>query len=213
MASDPEEPVTPHLGGPLAPAIERVKRLLLEPKEEWPRIDAEATTPRDIFTSYVMILAAIPAVAVAIGLTLFMPRLPGVFGFSILAVLAGAIVQYLLTLGGVWMVSQIIDALAPTFGGTKDPIKALKLAAYFPTALWIACAALVAPILGLFVAFVAVAGFVYSLYILYLGLPVLMKNPPDKTAPYFIVLLLVAMVVFFLVAVIVRRVVYGGMFY
>ena len=210
MATVPEKPVTPQPGGPLSPVIERARRLLLEPKTEWPRIDAEATTPRDIFTSYVMILAAIPAVAAAIGMILFMPRLPGVFGFSIPSVLAGVIVQYLLALGGVWVMSLIIDALAPTFGGTKDPLKALKLAAYYPTALWIACAALVVPILG---GLVALAGLVYSLYLLYLGLPVLMKNPNDKTAPYFIVLLLVAIVVFFLISVIVRRIVYGGMFY
>ena len=210
MASDPEKPVTPQPGGPIAPAVDRARRLLLEPKEEWPRIDSEATTPKDIFTSYVMILAAIPAIAYAIMMILFMPRLPGVFGFSLPSVLAGVVVQYLLGLAGVYVMGLIIDALAPSFGGTKDSLKALKVAAYFPTALWVACAALVIPVVGLLVVLV---GFAYSLYLLYLGLPVLMKNPPDKTAPYFVVILLAAIVVFWLIATIARRVVYGGMFY
>ena len=210
MASDPEKPVTPQPGGPIAPAVERAKRLLLDPNAEWPRIAEETTTPRDIFTGYVMILAAIPVVAVAIAMILFMPRLPGVYGFSIMSVLAGAVVQYLLALAGVFALSLIIDALAPTFGGSKDSLRALKLAAYFPTALWVACAALVVPVLG---AIVALVGFAYSLYLLYAGLPVLMKNPPDKTAPYFIVILLVAIILVWLIATIVRSLIYGGMFY
>lgn len=210
MATDPEKPVTPQPGGPIAPAVERAKRLLLDPRAEWPRIDAEATSPKAIFTSYVMILAAIPAVTTAIAMILFMPRLPGIYGFSVPSVLAGVVVQYLLALAGVWVMSLIIDALAPTFGGTRDSLKALKVAAYYPTALWVACAALILPIIG---AIVVLVGFGYSLYLLYLGLPVLMKNPQDKTAPYFVVLLLVAIVVFWLIATIARKVVYGGMFY
>jgi len=210
MATDPEKPVTPNPGGPIAPVVDRAKRLLLEPKAEWPRIDAEAATPKSLFTNYVMILAAIPAIAFALSMILFMPRLPGVFGFSMMSVLAGVVVQYLLTLAGVYVMSLIIDALAPTFGGTRDSLKALKLAAHYPTAVWVACAALIVPVIG---AIIALVGLVYSLYLLYLGLPVLMKNPQDKTAPYFVVILLVAIVVFWLINMIVQRVVYGGMFY
>jgi hypothetical protein len=210
MATDPEKPVTPRPDGPLKPVVDRAKALLLDPKAEWPRIEAEPATPQGIFTSYVMIFAAIPAVAYALMMILFMPRLPGVFGFSLLAVLAGVVVQYLLGLAGVYVMSLIIDALAPSFGGTKDNLKALKLAAYYPTALWVACAALVIPLLGLLIMLV---GFAYSLYLLYVGLPVLMKNPPDRTGPYFVVILLIAIIVFWLINMTVQRVVNGGMFY
>lgn len=210
MAADLEKPVPPKPDGPLTPVVDRARRLLLDPKAEWPRIDAEGTTPKGIFTSYVMIVAAIPAVAYALMMILFMPSLPGVFGFSIPSILAGTVVQYLLSLAGVYVMSLIIDALAPSFGGTKDSLKALKVAAYYPTAVWVASAALVIPFIGLLIVLV---GLVYSLYLLYIGLPVLMKNPPDKTAPYFVVLLLIAIVVFWLINMIVNRVVYGGMFY
>ena len=210
MATDPEKPVTPQPGGPIAPVVDRARRLLLDPKAEWPRIDAEPATPKDIFTAYVMIVAAIPAVAYALMMILFMPRLPGVFGFSIPSVLAGVVVQYLLSLAGVYVMGLIIDALAPSFGGTKDSLKALKLAAHYPTAVWVASAALVVPFIGLLIVLV---GFIYSLYLLYVGLPVLMKNPQDKTAPYFVVILLIAIVVFWLINMIVQRIVYSGMFY
>ena len=218
MASDPDglktpepnKPVPPSPGGPVAPVVDRAKRLLLDPKAEWPRIDSEPATPKGIFTGYVMIMAAIPAVAFGLMMILFMPRLPGVYGFSIVSVLAGMIVQYLLGLAGVYLMSLIIDALAPSFEGRKDSLKALKLAAYYPTAVWVASAAMIVPVLGMIVVLV---GVVYSLYLLYVGLPVLMKNPPDKTAPYFVVILLIAIVVFWLINMIVQRVVYGGMFY
>ena len=35
----------------------------------------------------------------------------------------------------------------------------------------------------------------YSLYVLYLGMPVLMKTPADKLVPYFVVVLIAAIVV------------------
>jgi len=50
--------------------VDRVKKILIQPKQEWPVIATEPHTVQDIFTSYVMILAAIPAVAGFIGLSL-----------------------------------------------------------------------------------------------------------------------------------------------
>jgi hypothetical protein len=43
---------------------------------------------------------------------------------------------------------------------------------------------------------IALAGGIYSLYTLYLGLPKLMKCPPDKTVGYFVVSIVVAIVVY-----------------
>ena len=50
--------------------IERVQSILLKPKQTWPVIAAEGGDAASIYTGYVMILAAIPAVAGFIGLTL-----------------------------------------------------------------------------------------------------------------------------------------------
>ena len=115
--------------------IERVQAILLKPRETWPVIAAEGGDTASIFTGYVMILAAIPAVAGFIGLTLV-----GVGGFGLnyrLPILAGLvqmIVSYLLTLVMVFVLALIVNALAPTFGGTKDSLRALKLVAYGVTA-------------------------------------------------------------------------------
>ncbi|MFT4241222.1 MAG: hypothetical protein QM569_02960 [Acidovorax sp.] len=44
--------------------IERVKNILLQPRETWAAIDAEATDVATLFTRYATVLAAIPAVVV-----------------------------------------------------------------------------------------------------------------------------------------------------
>src|SRR4051812_47659157 len=104
--------------------VERVKNILLSPKTEWPVIASESTDVKSLYLNYVMILAAIPAIAGAIG-TMFVSF--GVRGIGY------AIVHYILTLVMVFLVALLIDALAPTFGGTKSQINALKLVAYSAT--------------------------------------------------------------------------------
>jgi hypothetical protein len=74
----------------------------------------------------------------------------------------------------------IIDALAPKFGGRKDFVSAFKLVAYASTA------AMVSGLSYLLTAlpFLMLLGALYSLYLLYIGLPVLMKCPPGRALPY-----------------------------
>ena len=196
--------------------ISRVQNILLKPKEEWGVIDAEPATVQSIYTSYVMILAAIPAVGMAIGLLFFMPRpsaeiaaVGQAFGVPVLttgSIIVGAVVQYILSLVSVYIMAMIIDGVAPSFGGTKDQLKAFKVAAYYPTAAWVAGILYIIPLLGL-LAFIAA---IYSLYTLYLGLPKLMRVPQDKTVGYFVVTLVIAFIVFMIVGYVANRITYGG---
>ena len=199
--------------GPQKSLVDRAKDILVAPAAEWQRIDAEPATIGGLFTSYVMILAAIPAVAMAIGLFLFMPRGVTVYGLyyglSTGGIIAGAVLQYVMNLVGVYVVGLIIDALAPTFGSAKNQLQAMKVAAYYPTAAWVAGALMIVPQLGVVALLV---GGIYSLYLLYLGLPILMKTPQDKQVGYFVVTLIAAIVVLALINTIVNRIIYGGMF-
>ena len=173
--------------------IERVQAILLKPKETWPVIAAEGGDVAGVFTKYVMILAAIPALANFIGMTVF-----GIGGFGItvrigfVAAILNLVVGYLLTLVMVFVLALIVDALAPTFGGTKNRLAAVKVVAYSMTALW------VAGILGLMPALAALAaliGLVWAVYLLYTGLPVLMRAPADKAGAYTAVVIVCALVV------------------
>jgi len=161
--------------------IERVQPILVRPKQTWPVIAAEGGDAASIFTGYVMILAAIPAVAAFIGLTLV-----GVGGFGVsyrLPVLAGLvqmIVSYLLTLAMVFVLALIVNGLAPTFGGTKDSVRALKLVAYGTTASFLGGIFNLIPMLSL----LGVLASLYSIYLIYTGIAVMMRCPPDKAGAY-----------------------------
>ena len=173
--------------------VDRVKSILLSPKTEWEVIDAEPATVADLYKGYIIPLAAIGPIAQAIGSSVFGYTLPflGTYRTPIVSAITGAIVTYVLTLVGVYVLSLIIDALAPTFNGTKNQIQALKVAAYSSTASWLA--GIFALIPGL--RFFGILG-LYSLYLLYLGLPVLMKSPKEKAMGYTVVVIIAAIVLF-----------------
>ncbi len=179
--------------------VERVKGILLAPKLEWPRIDAEPSTIADIYKNHVIPLAAIGPVATLIGGQVFGH---GAFGIvyrpTFLSAVATAVVSYVLTLAMVFILSLVIDALAPQFGGVKNKVSAFKVAAYGATAGWAAAIFGLIPALSL----IGLLGGLYSLYLIYLGLPVLMKAPEDRAVGYTGVVILVMIVAVLLVSVI-----------
>ena len=100
---------------------ERIKNILLKPKEEWQIIAAEATSIAELYRNYIFILAAIGPVASFIGMSLVGVSLPvgGTFRVSIARGLASAVVHYGLALAAVYLLAMIIDALAPLFPGKR----------------------------------------------------------------------------------------------
>ncbi|WP_454907675.1 Yip1 family protein [Variovorax gossypii] len=171
--------------------VERVQSILLKPKATWPVIDAEPADPASLYRNYVMILALIPAVASFIGLSLIGI---GAFGISfrvpIVSGLAHMVVGYVLSLVMVFVLALIIDAMAPTFEGTRSQIGALKLSAYASTAAFVGGVFSLLPSLSIIGALAAL----YGIYLLYTGLPVLMRCPPDKAVPYTAVVVVCAIV-------------------
>jgi hypothetical protein len=179
--------------------VTRAKNIILSPKTEWPVIDAEPATVGGLYRNYIIILAAIPPLAMAIGLLLFGINLIIVtVRPSATYILANAITQYVMGLVGVYVLALIIEALAPTFGGTKNRIQALKVAAYSYTPAWIAGILLLMPSLALLVMLASL----YCLYLLYLGLPVLMKSSPDKKGVYLAAVIVAAIVIGLVAAVV-----------
>lgn len=177
--------------------VQRVQDILLRPKATWPQIDAEPADEASLYTGYVMILALIPAVASFIGLSLIGV---GAFGVSmrvpVLSGLVSMVVGYVASLVMVFVLALIVDALAPTFGGTKNRMAALKLVAYASTAGFVGGIFGLLPVLSILA---ALAG-LYSIYLLYTGLPVLMKCPPEKAIAYTAVAALCAIVGWMVIA-------------
>ena len=172
--------------------VQRAKDILLDPKGAWPRIEAEPATVQSIYVPYVVALAAISALAGFIGLSVF-----GVGGFGmsfripVFAGLTNMVFGFILSLAMVFVMALVADALAPTFGGQKNQINALKLMAYGSTAGLLGGIFAIIPaasLLGLLAA-------LYSIYLIYTGLPVLMKCAQEKTLAYTTVLVVCGIVV------------------
>ncbi len=185
--------------------IERVKAILTSPRTEWPVAAAEPATVSSLYAGYIAIVAALPIIAGFIKGSLIGTGMLGITVRTPIGMgIVGMLLQYVLTLALVYVMALIINALAPTFGGQKDMVQALKTVAYAWTASWIAGIAVIVPWLGWLI---AIAGAIYSIYLLYLGLPHTMKCPPEKAGGYTAVSIIVAIVLSWIVALIIGGVI------
>jgi hypothetical protein len=185
--------------------VERAKNILLSPATEWDKVAAETTTPKEVVITYVIPLAALAAIAHFVSSVVIGTRMPfvGTYHMGMVMGLVMAVYQFVMAIVSVFVIAFITDALAGSFGGTKDMNQAVKLTAYTFTASWIGSVFGIIPFLGWLLAFLMA---IYGLYILYLGLPKLMKNPADKTIVYEIVIIIVAIIVMVVISTI------GGLF-
>lgn len=162
--------------------IERAKRITLKPQAEWPVIAAEPASAAGIFSSYVMPLAAIGPIALVIGLSIVGISVPflGTYRAPLGSSIAQAAFSFVMILIGVLIMSAIAAFLAPSFGGRRDNIAALKLVSYSYTP------AFVAGILGLIPAlsFLQIFAAVWALYVFYRGTPALALSAREKAVPF-----------------------------
>lgn len=171
--------------------VERAKKLILQPKEEWQAIEAEPLTVQEIYTGYVMILAAIPAVASFIGLSIVgVGPFGSTFRVPLGAGVAHLIAIYVLGLGVVYALALIIEAFAPKFNGQTDFTQSLKLAAFFQTPAWLGGVFSIIPALWIIGFFMSL----YSLYLLFVGLPILTKTPENKALAFTLVLIIAVII-------------------
>jgi hypothetical protein len=177
----------------------RAKNILLTPTTEWPVIGAEPTTPGAIYLRYVAPLVAIGVIATFIGQTMVGTSLGplGIARVGVVTGLAHAILMFGLSFLQVFLISWLVDVLAPTFGGQRNSLAALKVTAYSFTPGWVAAILNIIPLLGI----LGILAALYGLYLLYLGLPVLMRSPKDKSVGYTVVLVICAIVLSVLVTV------------
>lgn len=176
--------------------VTRVRAVLLRPRDEWRLIDGERSDALTLYRGYIAPLAAIAPIAGLVGAALIGVSVPfvGAFRVSIGTALAQAVVAYALALAATYVLALVIDTLAPTFAGSRSMTQALKVAAYSSTAQWLAGVFALVPTLSP----LRVLG-LYSLYLLYLGLPVLMKVPSERAVSYTAAVVVVGVVLAVLV--------------
>ncbi len=144
--------------------VSRARSTLLTPKTEWPTIAAEADTVSHLYSHYIVVLAAIPAVVQVLRFSVVGVSAPflGTYRVGLLAGLSNAVLTYALSLIGVYVVALIVDTLAPTFHGQRDRVQALKTVAYAYTASWVASLVGIVPGLWLLA---TLAGIGYGIYL------------------------------------------------
>jgi hypothetical protein len=191
--------------------VQRVQGVLLRPKDEWLKIKNESTTVSELFTSYAVILAAIPAAAQFIGRLLFRLEVPfaRVPAWTAGRALSHAVLSYVFSLAIVYAFAVILDALAPNFSSARNLTNAMKLAVYGMTPVWVAGILYIIPGLGL----LATLAGLYGLYVLYEGFQApMMETPKDRVLGFLVVSAIAAAALFIIVWLIlgvlyVRRVV------
>lgn len=169
--------------------IERAKNMLLTPKTEWAVVEPEPTSIAALYTGYVIPLAALAAVMSFVRLSLigFGNPFGAAFRTPILTGLVYALVSFGFGLLGLYLVGLIINGLAPTFGGERNQRQALKTAAYAFTPAWLST---VFSLLPAFASLLQLAAGLYGIYLLYLGLPLLMRSARDKAVGYTVTVVL-----------------------
>ena len=182
--------------------VARAKGILTNPRQEWAAIDAEPLDLGQLLVGYVLPLAAIGPIASIIGWSAF--GFGGLFRLSMSTVIGMAITSYVMTIIGIFVLAWVINALAPSFNATQSMPQAIKVAAYSATAAWIG---------GIFNIFPAIAilgalAGLYSLYLCWVGLPILMKAPADKATTYVIVVIIVLIIIYVVIGAIASRMMY-----
>ena len=187
--------------------VDRVKNLILAPAKEWEVIKGESWTVADLFTKYAIILAGIPAIAGLIGYSLFGFSYGfGSFKLPIGTSITWAVLTYILSLVGVFVLGFIIDALAPSFGSTKDLVASLKVAVFSSTPGWVAGIINIFPSLSM----IAAVASIYGLVLLYMGLQKVKDVPKEKMVGYFVVILIIAILVHVVIGAIIGGIVFSG---
>jgi hypothetical protein len=163
--------------------VDRIVNIVLRPRREWPVVAMEPTTPALLFQNYAVPLAAVGPLMSILGLTLVGITRPQheTLHVPIGGAVKHALATYLLNLVGVYVLARAIEGLAPRFASEPDELSSLKLAIYAATPGWLAGALLVVPTLGI----LKLLATLYGAYLMWLGLPVLMRTPSSNVGGYF----------------------------
>jgi hypothetical protein len=190
--------------------IERAKKIIIEPKNEWLIINQEEISQSQLIVTYLIPLALIPAVASFIGFGLVGISIPFAGTYSSVSWgIKQAIISLLSIVGGALISAYIIDLLAPSFGAIKNSNKTLQLVVYSYTPTMIAGIFLITPSLSI----ISTLAGIYGLYLLYLGIQPLMQAPNEKALSYFIVSLIAMVFVFVVLTAILASIIVGSTFY
>lgn len=154
--------------------------LYAHPKEEWQTIDARHESLK-FSLIHILLVALIPSVcayfsAVHIGWSIGVGDPISLTPDSAVKM---AVAMYVALIIGVFALAYLAHWMAHTFGSEPTYTQTLELASYTSTPLFMVGIAALYPELW-FVMLVGLAGLSYSVYLLYVGVPILMHIPEER---------------------------------
>ncbi len=170
--------------------LSRAWGLFSNPKGEWEQIRDETTTIPSILIGYVAPLAAIPPICDLIGSTLFGHMLQSAPGEALIR----AVVTWLVSVALVAFLGILINLVADNFDADRDDLAAQKVAAYSLTPAFLSGVFSLWPPLWWLSIFALAA----MVFLMYRGLPILMKAPEDRALGYAATVTIAAVVAFVL---------------
>lgn len=155
--------------------------ILTHPDREWESIRADHETTSRLYLGHVLLLALIPAGAAYYGTT--------VVGWQVgdgdavrLSQSSAAqlcLLFYAAMICGIYLIGKFIDFFSMTYGVDESEHRGIVLAAYTATPLFLMGIIAVYPVLwvNMIAGVIAVC---WSVYLLYEGIPILMKIPEER---------------------------------
>jgi len=161
---------------------ERVRDLMTSPRAEWNAIAAEPVRAGDIWLGYVVPLALIGPIALAVAEVVFGSAFPlvGVVKATLVNGIAAALLAFAFSLVQVAVLAWAVCAIAPKFQAVPDRLAALQVVAYSMTPLWLAGIVHLVPVLAFAWIFAAVYTFILCVF----GLRALMRCTPPQALAY-----------------------------
>ncbi len=161
--------------------LSRAYGLFRDPKTEWEQIKAEQTTIPNILVGYVAPLATIPPVCGLLGEYIFGRRIgEEVFRPELGDALIGVAVTWVVSIALVFLLGLLIDALADNFDAERNDLGAQKVAAYSLTPAFLSGVFSLWPPLWWLSLFALAA----MVLLMFRGLPILMRAPPERSLAY-----------------------------
>ncbi len=171
--------------------------MFTHPDEEWVQIRKEHASPTRVYVAYVAVLAAISPICAYIATTQIGWQVGDgqLTKLTVASAIQLSVMTYIAMLVGVFGLGWMIDWMAKTYGSEHDDYAAngIALAAYSCTPLFLAGFAVLYPVPWVnMLVFLAAAA--YAGYLIYDGLPIVLRIEEDRALLFSGAILTVALV-------------------
>ena len=161
--------------------LEHIIGFFLHPTEEWESVRAR-NTPFGRVIFHILLLGAIPVVSSYIGTTRFGWQIGTTEAIKLTSGSAAVIsvLYYIIIIMAVFSMGWMIRWMGQTYGASQSLSRCLVLAAYIPIPLFLVGITQLYPVLW-FNLIIGIPAASYTVFLLYLGIPVMMEIPPERS--------------------------------